>query len=399
MRRSCICLSVLVYLASTSMAQAAGCRSNQPFGAWIEEFTRDALAAGISRQTLVSAQPYFIYDQSIVNRDRGQGVFAQSFLQFSDRMAATYRIQKAGQLIQQHAAVFDRIEKEFGVPAQPILAFWGLETDFGANIGDLPTIRSLVSLGFDCRRSEMFQKELLSALKVIQRGDLQPDEMRGPWAGELGQLQFLPSHYFDYAVDYDGDGRRDLLKSAADALGSAGNFLSKLGWKRGEPWLTEVRVPQNLPWDQADLSIQHPRSQWAKLGVTLANGQPLPTDDLKASLLLPMGRFGPAFLAYDNFQIFLKWNQSLVYSTTAAYLANRIAGAAPVQRGTQQIASLDAKQLLELQKLLVARGFEPGKPDGKMGLDTKAAVKQAQIKLGLPADSYPNLELIERLRR
>ncbi len=129
-------------------------------------------------------------------------------------------------------------------------------------------------------------------------------------------MQFLPSHYFDYAVDYDGDGRRDLLNSAADALGSAGNFLSKLGWKRGEPWLTEVRVPQNLPWDQADLSIQHPRSQWAKLGVTLANGQPLPADDLKASLLLPMGRFGPAFLAYDNFQMFLKWNQSLVYSTT-----------------------------------------------------------------------------------
>jgi lytic murein transglycosylase len=399
MRRSCICLSVLVFLASASLAQAAGCRGNQPFGTWIEEFTREALTAGISRQTLASVQPYFIYDQSIVNRDRGQGVFAQSFLQFSDRMASAYRTQKAGQLIQQHAAVFDRIEKEFGVPAQPILAFWGLETDFGANIGDLPTIRSLVSLGFDCRRSEMFQKELLSALKVIQRGDLQPDAMRGPWAGELGQLQFLPSHYFDYAVDYDGDGRRDLLNSAADALGSAGNFLSKLGWKRGEPWLTEVRVPQNLPWHQADLSIQHPRSQWAKLGVTLANGQPLPADDLKASVLLPMGRFGPAFLAHDNFQIFLKWNQSLVYSTTAAYLANRIAGAPPVQRGTQQIASLDAKQLLELQKLLVARGFEPGKPDGKMGFDTKAAVKQAQIKLGLPADSYPNLELIERLRR
>lgn len=399
MRRWCIWLSVLVLLALGAPAHAAGCRGTQPFGAWIEEITRDALAAGISRQTLASAQPYFIYDQSIVNRDRGQGVFAQSFLQFSDRMAAAYRIQKAGQLIQQHAAVFERIEKEFGVPPQPILAYWGLETDFGANIGDLPTIRSLVSLGFDCRRSEMFQKELLSALKIVQRGDLQPDEMRGPWAGELGQLQFLPSHYFDYAVNYDGDGRRDLLNSAADALGSAGNFLSRLGWKRGEPWLTEVRVPQNLPWDQADLAIQHSRAHWAKMGVTLANNQPLPADDLKASLLLPMGRFGPAFLAYDNFQMFLKWNQSLVYSTTAAYLANRIAGAPPVQRGTQQVASLDAKQLLELQKLLAARGFEPGKPDGKMGLDTKAAVKQAQIKLGLPADSFPNLELIERLRR
>ncbi len=399
MRRLCICLVAVMVLAAGSDAQAAGCRGNQPFGAWIEEFTSEALAAGITRQTLASAQPYFIYDQSIVNKDRGQGVFAQSFLQFSDRMAAAYRIQKAGQLIQQHAAIFERIEKEFGVPPQPILAFWALETDFGANIGDLPTIRSLVSLGFDCRRSEMFQKELISALKVIQRGDLRPDEMRGPWAGELGQLQFLPSHYLDYAVDYDGDGRRDLLNSAADALGSAGNFLSKLGWKRGEPWLTEVRVPQNLPWDQADLAIQHPRSQWGKMGVTLANGQPLPSDDLRASLLLPMGRFGPAFLAYDNFQVFLKWNQSIVYSTTAAYLANRIAGASAVQRGTQQIASLDAKQLQELQKLLAARGFEPGKADGKMGFDTKAAIKQAQVKLGLPADSFPNLELIERLRR
>lgn len=247
MRRLCICLFVVMFLAAGSAAQAAGCRGSQPFGAWIEEFTSEALAAGITRQTLASAQPYFIFDQSIVNKDRGQGVFAQSFLQFSDRMAAPYRIQKAGQLIQQHAAVFDRIEKEFGVPPQPILAFWALETDFGANIGDLPTIRSLVSLGFDCRRSEMFQKELISALKVVQRGDLRPDEMRGPWAGELGQLQFLPSHYFDYAVDYDGDGRRDLLNSAPDALGSAGNFLSKLGWKRGEPWLTEVRVPQIYP--------------------------------------------------------------------------------------------------------------------------------------------------------
>lgn len=399
MRRLCTCLLVAIFSAAGYGAQAAGCRGSQPFGAWIEEFTNEALAAGITRQTLGAAQPYFIYDQSIVNRDRGQGVFAQSFLQFSDRMAAAYRIQKAGQLSQQHAAVFDRIEKEFGVPPQPILALWGLETDFGANIGDLPTVRSLVSLGFDCRRSERFQKELLSALKIIQRGDLRPDEMRGPWAGELGQLQFLPSHYFDYAVDYDGDGRRDLLNSAADALGSAGNFLSKLGWKRGEPWLTEVRVPQNLPWDQADLAIQHPRSQWSTMGVTLANGQPLPSDDLKASLLLPMGRFGPAFLAYDNFQVLLKWNQSVVYSTTAAYLANRIAGAPAVQRGTPNIPSLNSKQIAELQKLLAARGYQPGQVDGKMGLDTKVAIKQAQVKLGLPADSYPNLELIERLRR
>lgn len=380
-------------------ALAAGCRSNQSFDRWLEEFYRDAQAAGISRATLNAAQPYFLYDQSVVNKDRGQGVFAQSFLQFSDRMAAGYRIQKGGQLIKQHAAIFARVEKQYGVPPQPIAAFWGLETDFGANQGDLPTIRSLVSLAYDCRRSELFREQLLYALKIVQRGDLRAEQMKGPFAGELGQMQVLPSHYFDYGVDFDGDGRCDLRSSAADAIGSAGNFLAGLGWKRGEPWLQEVRAPANMPWDQADLAIQHPRSQWARWGVVLADGRPLPADGLQASLLLPMGRFGPAFLAFHNFQVFLKWNQSLVYSTTAAYLANRIAGGAPVQRGQAGIPALTAQQLYELQRLLNARGFNVGKVDGKLGLGTRGAVKQAQMRLGLAADSYPSPELIERLRR
>lgn len=397
--RPFIVITIGVWLAGSGLAHAAGCRSNQPFDRWTDEIVREATAAGVSRATLAAAQPYFVYDQSIVNKDRGQGVFAQSFLQFSDRMAAGYRIQKSAQLIKQHAATFARIEKQFGVPPQPILAFWGLETDFGANIGDLPTLRSLVSLAYDCRRSELFQKELLAALKIVQRGDLRPDEMRGPWAGELGQLQFLPSHYFDYALDYDGDGRRDLLRNATDALGSAGNFMSQLGWKRGEPWLTEVRAPASLPWEQADLSIRHLRSQWVRWGVTLADGRPLPADSLRASLLLPMGRFGPAFLAYDNFDVFLKWNQSLVYATTAAYLATRIAGAPPVQRGAGNIPVLSAKEVFELQRLLAAHGYKPGKIDGKMGLETRGAVRQAQLKLGMPADSYPGPDLIERLRR
>jgi hypothetical protein len=222
--------------------------------------------------------------------------------------------------------------------------------------------------------------------------------MIGAWAGELGQMQFMPSTYIKYAVDYDGDGRRDLLHSAPDALASAANFLSKVGWQRGQPWIEEVHVPANLPWDQADLAIEHPRSQWARYGVTLASGRPLPADGLAASLLLPMGRFGPAFLAYRNFKVFLEWNQSLVYSTTVAYLATRIAGAAPVHRGNAP-PSLSAQQVFELQKLLAARGLNPGKIDGKAGLDTRVAVKQAQMRLGLPADSWPTAELLERLRR
>ena len=385
-------------LFAATPALAASCRSNTGFDQWASAFRQEALAQGVSQNALAAAQPYFVYDQTIVNKDRGQGVFAQSFLQFSDRMAAGYRIQKGAALIKQHAAVFARIEKDYGVPPAVIAAFWGLETDFGANIGNLPTLRSVITLAYDCRRSELFRAQLIAALKIIDRGDLRAEDMVGPWAGELGQFQFLPSHYLEYSVDYDGDGRRNLLRSTPDALGSAGHFMAQLGWKRGEPWLQEVRVPANLPWDQADISIQHPRAKWAQWGVAFADGRPLPSDNLPASLLLPMGRFGPAFLAYDNFQVYLKWNQSLVYSTTAAYLANRINGAPPVHRGQGDIPTMTAQQVFELQRLLAARRYDIGKVDGKLGLATRAAVKQVQLKLGLPADSYPTPDLIERLR-
>jgi lytic murein transglycosylase len=393
------CLTLALLAVGASPALAASCRSNQTFDRWSAEITREAMAKGVSQRTLAAAQPYFVFDQSIVNKDRGQGVFAQSFLQFSDRMAAGYRIQKGAALIKQHAAIFARIERQYGVPAAPIVAFWGLETDFGANLGNLPTLRSVVSLAYDCRRPDLFRDQVIAALRIIERGDLRAEQMLGPWAGELGQFQFLPAHYFDYAVDFDGDGRRDLLHSTPDALGSAGNFLAQLGWRRGEPWLQEVRVPADMPWEQADLSIQHPRSQWGRYGVTLADGRPLPADNLAASLLLPMGRFGPAFLAFDNFQVLLKWNQSLVYTTTAGYLANRINGAPPVARGRAGIPSLAAREVFDLQRLLTARGYNVGNVDGKLGLGTRAAVKQAQLRLGLPADSYPTAELIERLRR
>ena len=392
-------LTVALLAGAAPPVFAASCRSNQTFDRWTAEVSREAMAKGVSQRTLAAAQPYFVYDQSIVNKDRGQGVFTQSFLQFSDRMAAGYRIQRGAALIKQHGALFARIERQYGVPAAPIVAFWGLETDFGANMGNLPTLRSVVSLAYDCRRPELFREQVIAALRIIERGDLRADQMLGPWAGELGQFQFLPAHYFDYAVDFDGDGRRDLLHSTPDALGSAGNFLAQLGWRRGEPWLQEVRVPADMPWDQADLAIQHPRSQWGRYGMTFADGRPLPADNLPASLLLPMGRYGPAFLAFENFQVLLKWNQSLVYTTTVGYLANRITGAPPVSRGRAGIPSLSAREIFELQRLLTARGYDAGKVDGKLGLGTRAAVKKAQLRLGMPADSYPTADLIERLRR
>jgi lytic murein transglycosylase len=371
------------------------------FDRFLTDLKQQAGAAGVSQRALAEASPWLVYDQSIVNRDRGQRVFGQVFSVFAGRMAASYRMQQGQAKIKAHAAAFARAEKEYGVPPAVIAAFWGLESDFGANMGNLPTLRSLVSLAYDCRRSERFANETIAALKIVERGDLTPTEMVGSWAGELGQTQFLPTHYFNYAVDYDGDGRRDLLRSPADVIGSTANYIANgLKWRRGEPWLQEVRVPPaaSFPWDQADLTIQLPRSKWAQLGVAYADGRALPNDNLPASLLLPMGRSGPAFLAYANFAAYTEWNNSLIYSTTAGYLATRIAGAPPMTRASGPIAQLPFNELRELQQLLVRAGFNVGKVDGVMGQQSRSAVKAMQIKFGLPADSWPTAELLARMR-
>jgi lytic murein transglycosylase len=379
--------------------RGASCHNGMSFERFLADLKQQAAAAGVSQQALAEASPYLVYDQGIVNRDRGQRVFGQVFTTFASRMAATYRMQQGQARIKTYAAAFARAEKEYGVPPAVIAAFWGLESDFGANMGNLPTLRSLVSLAYDCRRSEMFANETIAALKIIDRGDLTPPEMVGSWAGELGQTQFLPTHYFNYAVDYDGDGRRDLLSSPADVIGSTANYIANgLKWRRGEPWLQEVRVPQNLPWDQADLAVQLPRSKWAQFGVTYADGKALPNDNLPASLLLPMGRTGPAFLAYPNFAAYTEWNNSLIYSTTAGYLASRIAGSPPMLRPSAPVAQLPFNELRELQQLLVRAGFNVGKVDGVMGQQSRSAVKAMQIKYGLPADSWPTAELLARMR-
>jgi hypothetical protein len=222
--------------------------------------------------------------------------------------------------------------------------------------------------------------------------------MIGSWAGEMGQTQFMPKEYMMHAIDYDGDGKRNLIRSIPDVIGSTAKYMAHLGWRRGGPWVQEVDVPAQLPWHEADLTIKHPRSYWVRLGVKAAHGAQLPSDNLPSSLILPMGRFGPAFLAYPNFDIDIGWNESLIYSLTAAYFATRLAGAPPVGRGRGNIPSLDHKQAFELQRLLARRGYKVGEIDGKIGAQTRAAVRAAQMKFRMPADSYPTAELIDRLR-
>jgi lytic murein transglycosylase len=382
-------------LAAAAGPCAAACTNTGSFERWLSNFRSEAKSKGISARAL-SALDSVTFDPSVIASDNRQSVFSQSFLEFSDRMVAKYRIDKGRALIAKYKPIFDKIDQQFGVPAPVIVAFWALETDFGAGLGNTSTLRSLATLAYDCRRPEKFRAELLDALRVIDRGDLQPEEMRGPWAGEIGQTQFVPSIYFKYGVDFDGDGRVDLIHSVPDVLASSANYLKGLGWRRDEPWLKEVRVPEKMEWAEADLNIDRTVGEWTRMGVRFVEGGGV-GDDLPAALLLPMGRNGPAFLAFHNFKVYLEWNQSLVYCTTAAYLATRIAGAPAVSRG-HGVVPFGYQETKELQSLLKSRGFYAGEVDGKLGIATRASVKQAQLKLGLPADSYPSPELVARLQ-
>ncbi len=385
---------LVVVLAGPAMAR---CRNTGSFEKWLAAFKQEALAKGISPRVLAEAGPDLKFDPAIIRRDQGQAVFNLTFLQFSDRLVGGYRMPHGRAAMKKHAAIFAKVEKAYGVPASVLTAFWGLESDFGKTFGKYNILTALTTLAYDCRRPDFFRDQLLAALRIVQNGDQGVSDMIGDWAGEFGGMQFTAGDYLKNAVDFDGDGRKDLIKSIPDTLASGANFLVHLGWQRGQPWLQEVRVPAQMPWQEAAVDIQHPVSQWVAWGVRPAWGK-LPAGAMQASLILPMGRHGPAFLAYPNFKAFLGWNAAYVYSTTVAYFATRLAGAPVVDHSAAKtVRPLTTAQMMELQRLLNARGYEAGDVDGKLGSGTRAAVKKAQLKLGLPADSYPDAELLTRL--
>jgi len=391
--------AIALSIALTGAAEAAArCRNTGSFERWMEGFKQEAAAKGISRQAISAALDGVTFDPAIIRRDSGQGVFQQSFQQFAGRMTGGGRYENGVKQLKANAQLLARIEQQSGVPPAVVTALWGLESDYGAYKGGIYNIiRSVATLAYDCRRPDFFREELLGAVRIVERGDLKPQEMIGNWAGELGPTQFTPSQYFKYGVDFDGDGRVDMIHSTPDALASAANLMKSFGWQRGQPWLQEVRVPADMPWQESGLENKHPRSQWVRWGVTARQGQ-LPADNLEASLILPMGRLGPAFLAYPNFKAYIEWNAAVVYSTTAAYFGARLAGAPPFGPGNGQPVVPTTPQVQELQQLLIARKLLTGDADGRIGSATRVAVKQAQIKVGLPADAYPTQELIDRLR-
>ncbi len=395
-------LLIFIILATILLSQnafALKCKQrNVGFQSWLTGFKKEAAAQGISRRVISKALYGITFAPDVIKRDRRQGVFSQSFKKFAGRMVSKNRLIKGRKLLKKYKSIFSKIEKKYGVPGPVLVAFWGLETDFGAFLGDMPTLRSLATLAYDCRRPELFHDQLMAALKIIERGDLQKEQMLGPWAGELGQMQFLPTHYIEYGVDFDNDGQVNLIESISDVLASSANYMSHIGWKANQPWIQEVKLPTKFPWHEADITQAKPRAAWVKLGVLNKANKKIQSDDLKASLILPMGRFGPAFLVYDNFKnVYLEWNKSLLYSTTAAYFATRLSGAKPFNIYSKNIQHLSIRDIKKLQRLLAKRGYDVGKIDGIIGLGTRTAVKDMQLKLGLPADSYPTAELITKL--
>jgi lytic murein transglycosylase len=364
------------------------------FDAWKKGFEAEAGQQGIGpkgQQALDAAQ----IDPNVIKRDRAQGVFAQTFVEFSSRMVNAYRLKQGAANLKKYADVFQRAEAEFGVPPPVVAAFWALETDFGAVQGDFRTLDALATLSHDCRRPELFRPQLMALLKLIDLGTI-PADVKGAWAGEIGQTQILPKDYLEKGIDGDGDGEVDLRGSAPDVIMTTANFVKQLGWRPGEPWLEEVRVPDDLDWEQTGRSNRLPMSQWSAWGVTDRDGTSLKDVGVPGGVVLPMGRNGPAFMAYPNYDVYLEWNQSFVYTLTAAHLADRLAGS-PAYNPCNPDPALSVAEMKELQSLLESRGYDVGKIDGVLGSGTRDAVRAEQKRLGLPVDGWPTAELLAKL--
>ena len=374
-------------------AQKPACGGD--LGSFLEGVRAEAVARGLSASAADQALAGARLDRKVLSRDRGQGVFRQTFLEFSQRTVSKARLDIGRQKMKQYADVFARAEAEYGVPAPVIAAFWAMETDFGAVQGDFNTRDALVTLAHDCRRPELFRPQLIALISMVQHGDLDPQTNTGAWAGEIGQVQMLPRDIIEFGTDGDGDGHVNLKKSEEDVILTAARFIQSLGFNRGEPWTQEVTLPDDLPFEKTGLGGTLTASDWFALGVTPRDGN-TSFGHLKASLALPQGRKGPAFLTYPNFGIYLEWNQSFIYTTSAAYFATRLAGAAPYQKGNPE-AGLSHDEMIALQEKLQALGHDVGKIDGILGGGTRVAIQKEQQRIGMAADGWATRRLLEAL--
>ena len=354
------------------------------------QLQQQATAHGISRKTVDEVIPSLQYQARVIELDRSQPEFTQSFADYFAKRVSQGRIDEGRALYAEIGNFLDELTRQYGVPGPYLLSFWGLETNFGTYLGGMPTLDSLATLACDQRRSEFFTTEFLLALELLEREDLTAQKMKGSWAGAVGHTQFMPSSYLRYAIDGDGDGKVDLWNSRRDALASAANFLNELGWQREQRWGREVALPEDF--DFAQSSGKRPLGDWRALGLRQANGGLLPVvAGMDAQLLMPAGHKGPVFLVYDNFEVIMRWNRSISYALSVGHLADRIAGAgALLQTIPDDQPRLRRSDVIQMQELLSAKGFDSGKADGLLGPATRLALREYQISEGLAGDGFPD---------
>ena len=369
----------------------------QGFARWVADFRTSARAGGVSENTLRLAFDNVHYLPRVVELDGAQPEFTRAVWDYIDNTVTPQRIATGQDKLTQFRREADAAAARYGVPPAIVVAIWGMESNFGSNYGNTPTIDALATLGFEGRREDWARRELMAALKILDNGDIDRDHMIGSWAGAMGQTQFLPSNFLAYAVDADGDGRRDIWGSMADVISSTANFLSRSGWQAGNPWGVEVQLPAGF--GRADTSVRQSSTQWATEGVRSMDGQPLAAVE-DSMVLLPAGARGPAFLVGQNFRAILRYNNSTSYALAVGLLSQRIAGSAGVQAAwPRDLQSLSRSQLLAMQTALNQRGFASGTPDGMMGPATREGLRRYQRSLELPPDGYPTMELLGRLQQ
>ena len=400
-----VLLSPALCRASEPGGQAAGqdganeVVEDPAFAAWLAELRQEARGKGISEATLNAALRDIVPLAKVIELDRRQPEFTQTFWDYLELRVSDERAKLGRRLLARHRALLNRIQAHYGVPSRYLVAFWGLETNFGAHMGSFPVIQTLATLAYDHRRSQFFRTQLLDALRIIDQGHILPDAMTGSWAGAMGHMQFMPATFNRHAVDDNGDGRIDIWGSLPDAFASAANYLSNMGWRPGQTWGREVRLPGNFDLTLATMEKTKGVEEWSALGVRRADGGALPRRDMDGAIVLPQGRKGPAFLVYDNFRVMLRWNRSINYALSVGHLADRIVGMPPLSTGRDAAhAPLAYQEIKEIQQLLNRLGFDAGAADGLPGPRTRAAIRDFQRAHGLPPDGYPAPELLRDLR-
>ena len=371
---------------------------DQTFAEWREQLRAEAFSLGISEETLLAIDDLEAPLERVLELDDAQPEFIQTFTRYLSLRITPLQINRGQALLRQYAVLLEEVRQSYGVQPHYLVSFWAIESNYGRATGGFSVLQALATLAFDPRRAEFFRTELLTALKIIDDGHIAVDNMSGSWAGAMGQLQFLPSVFARYGIDGDNDGKIDIWNSLPDIFHSAANFLSQSGWRGDERWGREVLLPSNFDFSLTGTRTRKPLQEWNELGIIQMNGSPIPVANMQASVILPAGAGGPAFLTYANFRATMVYNPSTFYALTVGHLADRYTGGAAIQRMPENEQAMSVADVQALQELLNAAGFDSGEPDGRVGSRTRTAVRAYQQNKELPMDGYASLKLLEALR-